>query len=324
MPETPSTHSANRLGLNYRQPPARRIAGPIVDAHCHLTHCAPLPAFFEAADAYGVSRFVTMSPLGDVEPLRRAYGERLIFNAVPSFRDLKATEEFRAGWMRDLSTFRALGAPLCKFWMAPRMRAAHGVTVDGEWARPVVDHALDLGFEFMIHVSDPAVWFQPGARYAETEKYGTRAQQYDQLEWLLEKARPRRVITAHMGGSIEDCVFLDGLLRRHENLWLDTSATKWIVRETARTPLPVRDLIVAHADRILFGSDLVVRDQFTEFDHYASRYWAHQTMWESDYRGESPIDDPDGEDPPRLAGVALPDDTLRKIYHENARAWGFI
>ncbi|MCA9242386.1 MAG: amidohydrolase family protein [Phycisphaerales bacterium] len=315
---------ANRLGIDYRHPPARRWSGPIVDAHCHITNCAPLSTFFEAADLYGMSRFVTMSPLPDVEPLRRTYGDRLIFNAVPSFRDLRATDEFRGEWMRDLTTFRSLGAPLCKFWMAPRMRGEHGVTVDGAWARPVVDHALDLGFEFMIHVSDPVEWFAPGARYADAARYGTRDAQYDQLEWLLEYARPRRVIAAHMAGSVHDPDFIAELMRRHDNLWIDTSATKWIARGVALAPDRVCELIIRHADRVLFGSDLVVRAQFTDFDHYASRYWAHQMMWESDYRGESPIDDPDGPQPPRLAGLTLPQETLRQIYVDNARRWGFI
>jgi hypothetical protein len=69
---------------------------------------------------------------------------------------------------------------------------------------------------------------------------------------------------------------------------------------------------------VLFGSDLVTGTDY-DFDHFASRYWAHQMMWESDYRGESPIVDPDAEDPPRLAGLNLPIDVLTRLYRENAQ-----
>jgi hypothetical protein len=118
---------------------------------------------------------------------------------------------------------------------------------------------------------------------------------------------------------VEDPDFLQGLLDRHANYVLDTSATKWIVREVARQPERVREFMIRNADRILFGSDLVASDKFREFDHYASRYWAHLQMWETAYRGESPIEDPDAEQPPRLAGVDLPEDVLRALYIENAQ-----
>jgi hypothetical protein len=46
-------------------------------------------------------------------------------------------------------------------------------------------------------------------------------------------------------------------------------------------------------------------------------------MWETACRGESPIEDPDADDPPRLAGVDLPAEVLRKMYRENAVRLGY-
>ena len=114
------------------------------------------------------------------------------------------------------------------------------------------------------------------------------------------------------------------------------SATKWMVRAVAeQSAAAVRDFFVAFQDRLIFGSDLVVGDKF-DWDHYASRYWALQMTWESEYRGESPIEDPDGGqgfDPrtgtfdvssadgrPRLCGVDLPAEVLVKLYRRNAEA----
>src|SRR5690606_5192531 len=117
---------------------------------------------------------------------------------------------------------------------------------------------------------------------------------------------------------------------RYPHYVIDTSATKWIVRAVAeQSPAAVRDFFIAYQDRIIFGSDLVVGEKY-DWDHYASRFWVHQALWETDYRGQSPIEDPDGGagfDPrrgvidtakadgiPRLAGVDLPADVLQKIY----------
>jgi len=310
---------ANRIGIDYRAVPPRRAAGPIIDIHSHVSHLPQADRMFEAAAAYGITHIVSMSALRDVPALKDRWGERISFIAIPDWRAFAAAPAFQAGWIRDLAAFREHGARLCKFWVAPPLKAEHGLTLDHEFMRTVVWEAYELGYDFMVHVGDPSVWWLPGARYADSPRIGTKEQQYGQLEWLLESVAPRSVIAAHMGGFCEDPAFLERLLRKYENLHLDTSATKWIVREVARRPDEVRGLIERWPGRFLFGSDLVVARDYDTFDHYASRYWAHQMMWESGYRGQSPIDDPDADDPPCLAGLSLSDAALRAMYHETAR-----
>ena len=81
--------------------------------------------------------------------------------------------------------------------------------------------------------------------------------------------------------------------------------------------------MIAYQDRIVFGSDVVTGEKF-DFDYYASRYWTHQMQWETAFDGASPIEDPDavkdaaGVADPRLHGVDLPVEVLRKIYRGNA------
>lgn len=313
------TNAANRLGLDYRKAPPRRTAGPIIDIHTHLHDAKNTRLLMEAADAYGIGTIYSMNALEHAADLRAAWGERVRFIAVPRWRDMGMTAAFRDRWIADLGTFRELGARLCKFWMAPPMRERHGLTLGHDFLRPVIDAALGLGYEFMTHIADPSVWWRPGARYSDTSRYGTKTEQYAQLEWFLDYVAPRRVIGAHMGGFVEDLSFLQGLLDRHANYLLDTSATKWIVREVSRQPEATAAFVIRNADRVLFGSDLVASPDYDTFDHYASRYWAQRTMWETDYRGKSPIDDPDAENPPRMAGANLPVEVLEKVYSGNAR-----
>ncbi len=312
-----AANPANLLGLDYRAafPPP---VCPIIDVHTHVHLCEQTGTFLAAANHFGIDTIVSMSPLEDVPELRRRYGRRLRFIAIPRWRQFEVSDAFRAQWIRDLAAFREHGATLCKFWCAPRMRAEHGLTLDHAFLRPVIDAALELGYDFMVHVADPSVWWRPGKPYADAARFGSKAEQFDPLEWFAEYVAPRRVVAAHMAGSIEEPPRLDALLARHDNLLCDTSATKWIVREVARRPDEVRALMLRHSDRILFGSDLVVRDEYKGFDHYASRYWAQRTMWETDDRGLSPIADPDAEGDPQLAGLALPEDVLRKLYRTNA------
>lgn len=310
---------ANRLGLDYHSAPPRKVASPIIDAHCHIHVCAQTDAFFDAAQRFGVTAHLTMTPLSDLSRLRELRGERIGFIAIPNWKSMADSPEFIDQWRADLEAFRQHGARVCKFWMAPRIRKDLGWTLEHAAVRPVIDHAKNLGYRFMVHVGDPSVWWGAGKPYADTGVFGTKLDQYPPLEWFLDYVAPATVIAAHMGGFVEDPAFLDGLLERHGNLVLDSSATKWIVREVARRPDEVRELMLRRSDRILFGSDLVVRDSFEGFDHYASRYWSHQMMWETPYRGESPIDDPDADVPPKLAGVDLPAEVLEAMYVGNAR-----
>lgn len=313
---------ANRLGLNYRRVPPRKLATPIIDIHSHVHVTGSTPAFFEAANLYGIGTIFTMTPLEEVDALRATWGPRVRFIAIPRWRKMSPSAEFRAQWLEDLAAFRQRGARIMKFWLAPPLRGNHGLTLRDPFFDPLIQAGLDLGYDFMVHVGDPTVWFRPGARYGDAQKFGTKPDQYAQLAHLMERVAPRTVIAAHMGGNIEDPSFLQALLNRYPSLVLDSSATKWVVREIARQPDVVRDFVIRNQDRILFGSDLVVAEAYN-FEHYASRYWVHQQLWETAYRGESPIEDPDADPPPRLCGLDLPPEVLHKLYFTNAARLGF-
>ena len=142
---------------------------------------------------------------------------------------------------------------------------------------------------------------------------------------------------------------LDALLTRHSNLHIDTSATKWVVRELSRHPVSrVVEFFTRWQDRILFGTDIVTSDDHLKpakdnpthpkadqanspasaFDLYASRFWALRSVIGGGYAGPSPIADGDlamvdparysPDDAPMLRGVALPDGVLDKIMFANA------
>jgi predicted TIM-barrel fold metal-dependent hydrolase len=123
-----------------------------------------------------------------------------------------------------------------------------------------------------------------------------------------------------MGGHPEDLGHLGRLLDRYPNLSLDTSATRWMVRELGRQPHAVRAFFSRYTGRLLFGTDQVVLDE-PDAERYTVRYWIHQMFWETDLVCELPIDDPDAAPAPMLRGVNLPAEVLRQVYWENALRW---
>ena len=88
----------------------------------------------------------------------------------------------------------------------------------------------------MVHVGDPDTWFK--TVYTDASKFGTKMQQYDGLVRMLEEFPDLIWIGAHMGGDPEHPDHLQELLERYPHYNIDTSATKWIVREVENPSAP--------------------------------------------------------------------------------------
>lgn len=348
--QTPTRWTENRLGLDYRLEAASlgAPASPIVDAHTHIHGIKAARVYKEVRELFGVARTYSMSTLSEVSALRDFFGDSIDFIAVPDFNTDDRKHAHTAGFLDSIERFHALGSRVVKFWSAPRARD-YGrevgepdlLALDSHWRLEAMNLAESLGMMFMTHVADPNTWFEK--KYNDAREYGSKLDQYIALERALDRFTTPW-IAAHMGGWPEDLVFLDALLTRHDNLHLDTSATKWMVRELSKQP---RDELVAFLikwkGRILFGSDIVTMDEHLApaadpvatrsvqasspreaFDLYASRYWALRTLFETEYEGESSIADPDLAmvDPdqydemsaPTLRGKSIPSDLLQSLY----------
>lgn len=316
-------NDANRLGLVYETEASRLPwPGPITDVHTHLESPEAADRFRAVARRYGVGHCWTMSPLEIVDALRERHGDWLTFIAVPNHRAWREPGTFTIDWMRRIEAFAEKGARVAKFWTAPRSRDMHpALALDHPVNREARRLAREAGMIFMTHVADPDTWF--ASHYADARRYGTKAAQYGPLERALDQTPDVPWIAAHMAGHPEDLDHVHRLLERHPNLHVDTSATKWQVRELSRHPERFTELVRAHPGRVLFGSDLVAgRDRDGE-DYFASRYWALRTFLETDYRGPSPIVDPDLAllDPGRgphptaeLNGASLDPASLAELY----------
>ncbi len=328
---------------------------PIIDFHAHTggEHAATI--WLDAARTFGVERVHSMVRLPEADAIRRVLGDRVRFIAFPNFRASDPRRSFTEGFLHDIQEFHdRFDSRMIKLWNAPRLRdIAHPddlaslAEFDGEWRVRHATLAQQLGMSIMVHVADPDTWF--ATRYSDPSKYGSKLNQYRGLRVMLDRFSVPWV-AAHMGGWPEDLPFLSSLLRAHQNLYLDTSATKWIARELGRQPREqVVEFFTQWRGRLIFGSDIVSTDEHlapktaaqkahpmgdladgpeAAFELYASRYWTLRTMFESACEGESPIADPDLAmvDPanhspmsaPGLRGLSLDASLLRTLYRDAA------
>jgi predicted TIM-barrel fold metal-dependent hydrolase len=258
-----------------------------------------------------------MSPPEDIAPLRKRFGRRLGFNGLIT----KEPDEPDDAAYRLLDRFLAEDVRLIKFWASPQAEGG-SLFRDVPWRADVIRRASAAGVRVvMVHVADPDIWFRH--RYKDRNRYGTKAEHYAGLERLIQEFPNMTWIAAHMGGDPENPDCLEELLGFYPNLYFDTSATKWQVREMSLRSRRMTRLICRYPDRFLFGSDLVTRPGLAR-DHYVSRYWCQRTLLESDWRGQSPIEDPDwrlehGSASPALVGLNLPTEVLELVYRGNAR-----
>jgi predicted TIM-barrel fold metal-dependent hydrolase len=217
------------------------------------------------------------------------------------------------------------GMRIVKLWFTPRFHEWHNVRLDDPFLDFFFDRIRSLRLSILIHVADPDYWFMH--RINDLESHGAKAEHYLQLVHRLDEYPEVVFQAAHFGGHPENIDHLHDLLERHANLYLDSSATKWIAREFTRHGPAARDFMIAHADRVLFGTDLVAnpeREKEGKREHYATRFHVHQLLWEGEGVFDSPIEDEDSPGSVRFEGLNLPAHVLEKFYWGNAaRLYGF-
>ncbi|HYO10003.1 MAG TPA: amidohydrolase family protein [Tepidisphaeraceae bacterium] len=319
-PAAPKPPDHNRTGVDFRRPmPRPKASGIVIDFHCHLLAARHAPAWFEAAAHYGIDSFLTMTPLEEVVKLQREYPGRLQFIVVPKWQNIAAAElsQWLDDWRRRLDMFCNLGSRMVKFHMAPQTIQRLGLKLDAPELAPFFDAIVQRRMGVMTHVGDPETWYC--SKYADCGKFGARDEHYAMWERVMQRHPHLPWVGAHLGGNPENLDRLQRLLDMYPALSLDCSATRWMAREISARRDEAREFFVRNAGRIMWGSDQVSGDD-RGFDFLASRWWVQRKLMETACIGPSPIYDPDvpEDQQPQLRGLALPDDVLQKIYHDNA------
>ena len=179
----------------------------------------------------------------------------------------------------------------------------------------------ELGLPVLIHTADPSAFFLPidekNERWEELQRrpeWSFHDSKFPRREELLAARNrvvarhPRTIfIAAHLGNDGEDLKELSDWLVQWPNLHVDLASR---ISELGRQPYSARRFLVQHADRVLFATDgpwpearLRLYWRFLEtFDEnfpYSEKEYPPQGLW-------------------NIHGVGLPDEVLKKIYHENA------
>ncbi len=313
---------------------------PVVDAHNHLKEPfgggwdkKPVPELLDRLDQAGVRLLIDLDG-GWSEEILNQHLEYFKAQAPDRFKVFggvdwscwpKEGDNFPRWAAERLRLQKKRGAEGLKIWKGFGLHVRDGegnlARVDDPRLSPIWETAAELHLPVMIHVADPAAFFDPmdekNERWEELtahpdwsftgSAFPSLRSILDGLANLITRHMDTTFIGAHVGCYAENLGWVGALLDNCPNFYVDISAR---IGELGRQPYSARRFFLEYADRILFGSDMG-----PDLEAYRIYYRFLET--DDEYFNYSPGDVPQ-QGRWYVYGMSLPDDVLEKIYYSNA------
>ncbi len=300
-----------------------KYQGPIFDAHTHIGEPETIDMMLKIEDESGVTAQIGIVHSREgFEYAKEKYPERFVFAKYLSLRDIAHYNVDPV--IEDISKTKDEGYSLTKTWFGPRWRdyiedVPSDFRIDSPKLNPVFQALEDNDLPLIIHVADPDTYFQ--LHYQDVSKYGTKDDNLNQLEPVLERHPKVLFQIPHFGGQPEiyRLPTLSRWLDRFQNVILDTASSRWMARELSKDVRKASSFMKKYSDRILFGTDLSAHRGNSEY--FGARYLAQRLLWETTVQNDPlPFEDADTKDSGGtfINGLDLPLSVLRKLYWKNA------
>ncbi|SFZ91909.1 Amidohydrolase [Flaviramulus basaltis] len=191
------------------------------------------------------------------------------------------------------------------------------LAIDDERLDPIWKTCGDLGIPVLIHAADPKSFWDEfdgdNERWLELKTHPRRKRGADNpAPWeqiiaeqhnMFKKHPNTTFINAHMGWFANNLGKLGELLDDMPNMNVGIGA---IIAELGRQPRFAKAFFIKYQDRILFGKDSWVPQEFPTYfrvlesdDEYFPYHKKYHAFW-------------------AMYGLDLPDDVLKKVYYKNA------
>lgn len=282
-----------------------------IDMHEHYRKGGDIDTFLEAAGCFGISKVLfvpTASPPDNegyeahwnelIKQAKEKYPDRVIPFCTIDEADPQAAELFEQYVLDGAKGLKLIGG--------------HPEFYDEPYNSPnmykVYQKAAEYKVPVLLHGSIITI---PGLK--------------DQLDQVYGDFPEVTFIHAHYGSTIMSGINLDQiaeLLDKHPNLYIDLTMGggikryhKYLKQDLAK----IKDFVLKYQDRILFGSDIILRSKVNDFDWLYERIRCdidlHQKV---EYTCEF------GETDWLHEGFNLDKEVLRKLYYENPKkVFGF-
>lgn len=307
-----------------------RAKFPFIDVHNHQFNMpdANLSFLLQEMDKLNMAVMVNLSGRGRgsskhleaaIENTRKYNARRFIVFTNIDFSDID-DPEWQKETMKQLEDDVRMGANGLKIYknlgMSARDSKGERIKVDDPRLGPIWDKCGELGIPVLIHSADPRQFWQPidpnNERWLELKLHRNRRHDNDPVKWetiiaeqhnMFRRHPKTKFINAHLGWFGNDLKKLGALLDEIPNMYTEIGA---VIAELGRQPRFARDFLVRYQDRVMFGKDSWVPEEYSTYfrvletkDDYFPYHKRYHAFW-------------------RMYGLDLPDDVLKKIYYKNA------
>ena len=328
----------------------RRYSGPVIDAHCHFDRSTASRAG-ELMAATGIDSAIHFwdlqwppQPFAAEGAEFRQAPDRLFRCHVPDLSTVgvPGDEERLDRALRDAAAAGAVAVKLWKnlgLWLEDRDGAR--LAVNDARLEPIWEAAAAVGLPIVIHQADPPGFFEPiddrNPRRPELEmrpeywhgtKYAQPGQIHEELEAVIAGHPATTFVGLHFGCFME-LADVDRMLGAYSNYWIDTATSiADLGHESAWRK--VREIVLAHSDRVIFGTDLIRTHDFDlpgldgswEIDPTEARWRPlefYRRHWRFFETAESEIPHPlPFQGDWTVTGLDLPTAVLERLYVDNA------
>jgi predicted TIM-barrel fold metal-dependent hydrolase len=308
---------------------------PVIDMHNHLgggkDRLTPdvVKRYLTEMNEAGVRTVVNLDGgWGDrlketLAALDEAHPGRFLTYALVNFDGID-DEDWGEREAKRLEESFKLGAKGLKFYKAfglqYRYKIGKLMPVDDPKLDPVWEMCAKHKRPVVIHIADPAAFFEPLDRFNERwhelnsnpgwlfhgDKFPKRQDLLDQLHRVIAKHPKTTFINTHFGNNAEDLPSVADKLDKYPNMYVDIDAR---ISELGRQPYSTRKFFLKYQDRIMFGTDTTPKREAYQIyyrfletdDEYFDCSQSHhrQGFW-------------------NIYGIFLPKEVLDKVYRKNA------
>ncbi len=301
---------------------------PFIDVHNHQSQMGTqdLSKLIQAMDSLNMKVMVNLSGRGGEElkkmitNVKGNYPKRFIVFTNIDFGGI-GDEGWEAKAIQQLATDVQNGANGLKIFknlgFSIKDKSGNRVTVDDPRLDGIWKKCGELKIPVLIHTADPKSFWDPmdenNERWLELATHPNRRRGNDNpvpFEQLIsEQHRMFRkhpnttFIAAHFGWYPNDLGKLSGLMDEMKNVNVEFGA---VIAELGRQPRAARAFFEKYQDRILFGKDSWVPEEYATYfrvleteDEYFPYHKKYHAFW-------------------RMYGIGLPDNILKKVYYKNA------
>lgn len=309
-----------------------RAKYPVINIHAHLIRggVKSPEEILRIMDACNIERTIDLdgglgeSLQAEVDRYATAYPERFVMFAQFGFTRRTMNWDAFPRRVARLDQAKAMGVRGVKIWknLGLHTRDTDGkrLAIDDPRLEPLWTKLGEVKLPILIHVADPQANFNPVDRHNERYEWLKSVPHWTygpefpspmtllkQFEHVVQRHPEVTFILAHFGNLAERLADAGDMLERYPNLHMDLSAR---VQELGRQPNTAREFFIRYQDRLLFATDgnpdeSIYRPHF-RFLETSDEYFDYP-FWPTLNFGRW-----------KIYGLHLPDEVLRKVYHDNA------